>query len=635
MPLQEARRRRPLPKARPLPKPRPPALDEHTATRRSRRRLLWFVAVMCVLAAAIGARITDLQVSDRDQSVAYGARLRDGYRVIPAGRGAIFDRSGNALALSVAMPNVVADPAAITDPVRVADVLAPVLEADRTELIDKLGVEGSRYQVLAPTVDRETVDAVKAAIEQHDLPGIDFEEQFVRQNPSDRLARNVVGRTYEGGRVDAEGRQGQTGIELALDESLTGTAGRVTFEKDPNGNPIAGTPEHVEPAVPGTDVYLTLDQTLQHSAEQALIEQVRSTGAQQAMAVMTRPSTGEVLAMASVARNDDDTITNTGDNRPVTTVFEPGSVNKMITIAGAMEEGLLGPDTVIDVPDHLQVADHLFRDHDPHPTVPWSTTDILVTSSNVGTIKIAQRLGAEGVDEYLRRFGFGTAGGSDIPGEVNGLMLPLENWSGTSIGAIPIGQGISVTALQMLAAYNVIANDGVYVAPKLISATDDGSGVKPSEPSDQRRVISTETAVDVRQMLSKVVSDGTGAPAQVPGYTAFGKTGTARIPQFGGDPEDAYKDEHGRYHYESSFVGGIDGADLTIIVTVQDAKTSIYGSQLAGPVFSHLASLALRRDQIPPPALTDPADRGIPELSATARQIQGEDPGLAVEPGQD
>lgn len=596
---------------------------------------MWFVVAMCVIAAAIGARITDLQISSRDQSVAYGAQLRDGHRVIPAGRGAIYDRSGNALALSVAMPNVVADPAAITDPALVAGVLAPILGLDRAELAEKLAVEGSRYQVLAPTVDEKTVEAVQGAVEEHGLTGIDFEEQFVRQNPSDRLARNVVGRTYAGGRVGAEGRQGQTGIELALDDRLSGTPGRVTFEKDPNGNPIAGTPEHVEPAIPGTDIYLTLDQTLQYSAEQALIEQVDATGAQQAMAVISRPSTGEILAMASVGRDDDGNIGNTGDNKPVTTVFEPGSVNKMITIAGAMEEGLLGPDTVIDVPDHLQVADHTFRDHDPHPTVPWSTTDIIVTSSNVGTIKIARQLGAEKVDEYLRRFGFGTAGGQDIPGEVNGLMLPLDDWSGTSIGAIPIGQGISVTALQMLAAYNVIANDGVYVAPKMLSATDDGSGVRATEPSEQRRVISADTAVDMRQMLSKVVSDGTGAPAQVPGYTAFGKTGTARIPQFGGDPDDAYKDAHGRYHYESSFVGGIDGADLTIIVTVQDAKTSIYGSQLAGPVFSHLASLALRRDQIPPPALTDPSERGIPELSVTARQIQGEDPGLAVEPTQD
>ncbi|CAN5848546.1 cell division protein FtsI [soil metagenome] len=577
------------------------------------------VAVAC---AGIGARLTDVQLTNRAAYVAYGADQRDGFRSLPAGRGAIYDRHGQAFALSVPEPNVVADPVSIDEPAVVAQSLAPVLDIDEATLVEQLSARPSRYQVLAPTVSTDVAAAVAAL----DLTGIDLEDQFVRQNPSGDLARAVVGHTYGDGLVDTEGRQGLTGVEAAFEDELRGTPGERWFEKDPDGNTIAGTPERTEPARPGTDLYLTLDQSLQYATEEALVEQVKATGATQAMAIIAHPSTGEVLAMASVADAGEGTVTTTGDNRAVASVFEPGSVNKVITVAGALEEGLTGPDTVHQVPDRIQVADHLFTDHEPHPTEDWTTTDILVTSSNVGTVQLAQQLGPERIDSYLRDFGFGSASGG-FPGEVNGLLLPLDDWSGTSIGAIPLGQGISVTALQMLAAYNVIANDGVYVPPTLMVGTDAGSGTVPDAPAPGRQVLSAETAIAVRHMLAKVVTDGTGTRAEVPGYVAFGKTGTARIPQFGGDADDAYKDAEGKYHYESSFVGGIDGADLSIIVTVQDAETSIYGSELAAPVFADLAALALRRDQVPPPALLEDARADVPELSASAREVQGEDPG--------
>lgn len=580
---------------------------------------------MVVLCGGLGARLVDVQITNRATFVAYGAAQRDASRILPASRGAILDRNGQAFALSVVEPDVIADPTSIQDPAAAAAELAPILGVDEAALVEKLSVADSRYQLLAPMVAPEVAEAVSAA----GLVGVTFEDRFVRRNPSGDLARNVVGTTYADGLVDDEGRQGLTGIEAAYDDALRGRPGRLTYERDPHGNTIAGTPAHLEPAEPGTDLHLTLDQTLQYATEQALVDQVDATGASQAMAVISRPSTGEVLAMASVATRGDGSIGGTGDNRPVSTVFEPGSVNKMITIAAAMEEGVVGPDTIHEVPDSIQVADHLFTDHDPHPTESWSTTDILVTSSNVGTITIAQELGRDHLDRYLRDFGFGSSSG-DLPGEVNGLMAPLEDWSGTSIGAIPLGQGISVTALQMLSAYNVIANDGLHVAPKLVAATDEGAGTTPSEASPSRRVVSQETARAMRHMLAKVVSDGTGARAEVPGYVAFGKTGTARIPQFGGDAEDAYKDAEGRYHYESSFVGGIDGADLSIIVTVQNAQTSIYGSELAAPVFSQLAAVALRHEHIPPPRLVEAAQAGVPDLSASALRVEGEDPGPAT-----
>jgi len=630
-----ARPARPAPRpARPAPRPpraRPAALDGTQSLRRTKHRLIGFVLFICLLVAGIGARLVDAQVINRKTYTAYGAKTRDGFRDIPAGRGAIYDRSGQAFALSVAQPNVVADPVSIKHPKATAKALAPILRLDESELAVTLAKRPSRYQVLLPTASTKVVDKVKAL----HLPGITFENQYVRKDPGGVLARAVVGSTYADGKTDKHHRQGQTGVERAYESQLLGTPGKVSFEKGRWGNTIAGTPEKVKAAKPGTDLYLTLDQSLQYATEEALSRQVLNTGAKQGMAIISRPSTGEVLAMASVAMNADGTVSNTGDNRPVSTEFEPGSVNKMITVAGAMEDGVVTPDTPIEVPDHLQLYDHNFTDHDPHPTSTWSPTDILVTSSNIGTIKIARMLGKDRVDQYLRAFGFGTSTHA-FPGEVDGDMLPLAKWSGTSIGAIPIGQGISVTALQMLAAYNVIANDGVYVSPKLIAATDEGAGKVVTAASKHRRVVSATTAIAMRQMLAKVVTDGTGKPARVPGYVAYGKTGTARIPQVAphADPKDAYQDSAGRYHYESSFVGGIDGADLSIIVTIQDAQTSIYGSTLAAPVFAQLASLTLRHEQIPPPSLVTSATGAVPELSDSAKDLDTEDPGLVTETTQ-
>jgi cell division protein FtsI (penicillin-binding protein 3) len=622
---------RPARPARPARPPRPPVppVDGATAMRRTRRRLLGFVVIIVLLVVAVTAKLIDVQATQRDFWVARGEKARDASRAIPADRGDIYDRNGRALAMSVSRPNVVADPSQLTDPARreaAAATLAPILGVPKAALLAKLGRGDTRYQVLAPTIGDDEEEAITAALAEDPIPGIALEPTYVRDYPAGDIARALVGRTYEQGKVDDEGRQGRYGLELELDDRLTGTPGLVRYEQDSQGNTIAGTPEKVDPAQPGQDVHLTIDASLQYATQQALIRQVEATGATEAMAVITRPSTGDIVAMASVAEVEG-TIEPTTDNRAATTVFEPGSVNKVITVAGALEDDLVEPDTFLEVPDNLRLYDHTFTDHDPHPTQPWSTTDIVVTSSNIGTIKIAQRLGKERIDHYLRAFGLGHRTGSQIPGEVNGLMLDPDQWSGTSIGAIPIGQGISVTALQMLAAYNVIANDGVFVAPRILGAVDRGSGKVAEPPSDARRVVTAETAAATREMLAKVVTDGTGSKAAVPGYTAYGKTGTARIPQMAPtDPKDAYKNQRGGYDYQSSFLGGIEGADLSIIVTVREAKTSIYGGEVAAPLFSELAVLALRALDVPPPALAGPVATDVPDLSSTAREIDAEGP---------
>ena len=255
----------------------------------------------------------------------------------------------------------------------------------------------------------------------------------------------------------------------------------------------------------------------------------------------------------------------------VTTLLtEPGSVNKVVTVAAAIEAGLVTPDTVMAVPDSLQVGDHQFTDSHPHPTTSWSVTDILATSSNVGTIMLARQLGGERMDDFLRRFGFGEPTGLDFPAESAGIMLPAEEWDrqSTAIGAIPIGQGVSVTALQMLQAFNVLANDGTYVPARLVrEVTGPDGSPEEIENGDPRQVVSPATAQAVRAMMAQVVSRGTGKLAAVPGYTVAGKTGTARKPQPGG----GYEDAAGQMHYIATFAGLLpaENPDLSIIVVIE------------------------------------------------------------------
>lgn len=587
--------------------------------------MAWFAVAMVLVVVAITQQLLTVQVADPERYLEYGASQRSASRDLPASRGSIYDRNGQALALTVAEPRLIVDPSQVRKPITTARTLAAILDADAAELEAGLRADG-RYEILAEQLTEAEVAEIQALMDDAELPGLSFEDEYVRRLPSDELAQGVLGRALPEGVVDASGTSGGiSGIESAYEEQLAGTPGELFYEKDAFGNPIAGGDRNLVAAQQGTDLYLTLDQSLQYEAEQALTAQVTAMGAKSAMAVIMRPSTGEILSMASVAADEDGEVSTTRDNRPVTAVFEPGSTNKMITVAAALEEGVVAPDTIMEVPDHLQVADKEFTDAHPHPAAAWSPTDILVTSSNVGTIKIAQQLGSAKVDEYLRSFGFGDDTHLGFPAEEDGLMKPVEEWYSTDIGAIPIGQGIAVTGLQMLAAYNVIANDGVYVEPKLVASTDPGSGQVPTEPSGTRRVISEANAKAMQAILAQVVTDGTGKKAAVPGYESAGKTGTAYIAQQGGDDEDGYLNADGRRRYWSSFVGMVNGADLSILVAVEDPRTAYYGSDVAAPVFSHLAVTALRRFQIPPPGLVDPAEHGVLPLSDSARGVEGED----------
>ena len=366
-----------------------------------------------------------------------------------------------------------------------------------------------------------------------------------RVSPSGELARSIVGR------VDIDS-QGVSGVEGEYDERLAGVPGRLVLERDAQGRTIPVGRQSVEPAQPGDDLVLTIDRSLQFETEQALLRQVAAVGARGAR----RSSRTRGRAMCSRWRTWTSTrhrpAVVSSANEALTAVFEPGSVNKVITASAALEEGLVNPDTVLQVPDRLQVSDHLFSDHDPHPVASWSVTDIVTTSSNIGTIMIAQKLGKDRIDEYLRRFGFGDKTALDFPGESSGLMLDPKDWSGTSIGTIPIGQGIAVTAMQMLEVYNVIANGGMYVAPKPRRRDDRWRGSAARQPA--RRAAPRRVCRDCGEGERHAAERGGFQRrhrhrAAVPGYTVAGKTGTARKPNDNGIP--GYKTGA----YVSSFAG--------------------------------------------------------------------------------
>jgi cell division protein FtsI (penicillin-binding protein 3) len=574
---------------------------------RPQRRIVALLLMVLLCFVAIVGRLVQVQVVDPGRYTAFGIAQRERDIVLPADRGAIFDRNGNDLAVSIPQRTVWADPRLVEDPEGTARALQPLLHLDEeatAALAAKLH-SGKAFTYVQRRVPDEVADAVEAA----HLPGIGLLEEPKRFTPAGDLARSVLGD------VDID-NVGLSGLEKKYDELLTGTPGELQVEQGPDGRTIPAGERRVTPAKRGDDLVLTLDRSLQYETERALGDQILAKGAKGGTAIVTRPDTGEILALANL-KVDPETgqLIAPGNDAAVTSVFEPGSVNKVITVSAAIEEGLVTPSTQIVVPDRYQVGDHEFSDHDPHPTEPWSVTRILTESSNIGTIKIAQSLGKDRLDAYLRRFGFGTKTALDLPYESAGILLDRSKYNATSIGAIPIGQGIAVTPMQMLAAYNVLANDGRYVPPKLVLETVDSKGVHHrTDSGPDRRVVSASTAQQLRDMLVNVVAEGTGTRGGITGYRVAGKTGTARKPM----PTGGYEDAAGHYHYVATFVGFVPAEKpaLSVIVVIDEPTGDIYGGSVAAPVFADIAQYGLRLFHIPPPLVErEPAEDSAAALA--------------------
>ncbi len=539
----------------------------------------------------VTVRLVDLQVVAPDAHVERGVAQRLRTVELPALRGSIFDRNGQELALAVRQHSVWGDPALVADPAAHAAALAPVLGVGESELRQRLSSEGSRFVYLARQVDGETA----AAVEALGLDGVALLDEPRRFRPAGDLALSVLGD------VDIDSR-GLSGLERQYDERLSGETGKLLVEKGSDGRTIVAGERRLEPATRGEDLVLTIDRSLQYGVEQALAAQVAETGAEGGTAVVMVPGSGEVLAMASVVAGEgDEPPRPTADNAALTSVFEPGSTSKVVTLSGVLEEGVAAPEDILSVADELQVGSKRFSDSSPHPTQTMSVSEVLAQSSNVGTITLAQRLGGERVDGYLRRFGFGQKTGLGFPGETAGLVPDYDDWATPSIGSISIGQGVAVNAVQMLGAFNTIANGGVHVAPRLVRSVIDPQGTeRPTGAGGGERVVSEATAGAMKDMLAQAVVDGTGTRAQVEGYRVAGKTGTARKPS-----TEVRGYEPGAYMGVFAGFVPVEDPQLSIIV-VLDEPHPYYGGVVAAPVFADIAEYGLRLLRIPPPAEAPP-----------------------------
>jgi cell division protein FtsI (penicillin-binding protein 3) len=552
------------------------------------------MAVVVALFGALFVRVAQLQAVSPDRLVAFGEDQRTVQVPLPAPRGTLLDRNGEPLALSVNRPTIWADPREVPAPAATANALGPVLEMDVDQLTELLAIEGG-FAYLARQIDPETADDV-ADLE---LAGIHIMDEPARVNPAEGLAPSLLGQ------VDID-HIGIAGLEERYDDRLRGRPGELVVERDLEGNTIASGDRRQVAPVRGQDLTLTIDRSLQHVAEQVLLDQVEAVGARGGLAVISEPSTGDILAMANIETATAEDGSSLGavvssNNTAVTGVFEPGSVSKIITVAGALEDGVVTPDDQFDVPSRLYIDDFEFADVYEHGTSRYSVTDILTESSNVGTIMVAQELGDERLDHYVRAFGFGEHTDLGLPGESAGLLLPFEDWTATSLPTIALGQGISVTALQTAAAVNVIANGGTYVAPRVVrSMADDAGEPQPAPPSAARQVVSERTARQMAAMMTSVVDEGTGSAAAIDGYPVAGKTGTARKPLDSG----GYEDADGNYRYVATFAGFVPAnrPALSVTVVIDEPTTDIYGGTVAAPVFRRLAEEGLRRLEVAPPA---------------------------------
>jgi len=552
--------------------------------RLANRRIRLLIALFALLFAAALVRAGWLQAVRAPEL----GRLAEGQHretlALPSARGTIYDRYGVELAIGQQAMTVYANPRQIQDPRAVALAAGRTLGLEPEALLPLLSDRSHGFVYLARKAD----PAQAAALEELGIVGLGFYPEERRTYPQGAVAAEVLG--FAG--LDNKGLEG---LEGSLDAVLTGVDGEKTIVRDPFGRTL----EVVDEQLPqeGRDVYLTIDHAFQAQVERILRRTRERWGAKSATAIVLDPKTGGILAMAVEpgfdANRFPDVPQERRRNRAVTDTYEPGSTFKLVTIAAELERGDVKPTTKFRLPYTIEVADRVVRDAEPRGTETMTVARILSHSSNVGVITLALRLGKERLSQWMTRFGFGRTTGIDFPGETAGLVLPPEEWSGSTIGNVPIGYGIAVTPLQMVAAYGAIANGGLWVRPHLVDRIEDHERVQP----ERKRILSHKTAVVVRKMLTGVVKEGTGTLAQVPGYRIAGKTGTAAkvLPQGGGYSTSAYV---------ASFVGFVPAKSprLVILVTVDEPHGAIWGGVVAAPTFAEIAKFGLQYLEVPPDA---------------------------------
>ena len=499
---------------------------------------------------------------------------------VRAHRGQIVDRTGEVLAAAKEMRTVWATPREIKDPVDAATRLAKLLKVPRKPLLRALSDRGSWYAVVARGVE----PALAQRALDLGIVGVGASAEEGRDYPKRSVAAQVVGF------VGTEGK-GLAGLEYQYDEVLAGTPGKELVVKDPAGRALK-TERLVAPQA-GKTIRLTLDQYIQAEAERALVDAVRHYKAKAAVAIVLDPKTGEILAMANAPLINANAFGKRPEyqrNRAVTDSFEPGSIFKVLTVSAALEEDLVTPSKSFVLPYRLKVGDKWIRESHPRGTQRFTVRQILAQSSNVGAAVLGKMLGEEKLKTWIQRFGFVARTGLDFPGEVAGLMPGF--WSMATTGNVPMGQGISVTPIQIAAAYAAVANDGVWLKPHLVAQI----GETAVNPSGARRVLSSEVSRQVLGMMNDAVMEGTGTAFQISGYKAAGKTGTAQ-------KADLQRGGYAAGRYVASFVGVVPSDDprLVVLVAVDEPSGAIYGGAVAAPTAKRIAEFALQHLKIAPP----------------------------------
>jgi cell division protein FtsI (penicillin-binding protein 3) len=494
--------------------------------------------------------------------------------VLPASRGAITDRNGVELAISEAADNVVADPYLIKNPVRVGQQLAPLLGKPAMTVIKDVSKPHTGFVYLAHLLSASRANAVAKL----DIPGITLIPTTKRVYPRSWAASQVLGTVGWDG-------HGTSGLEYRYDNVLRGANGDRRIVNDAIGQPISI--DDLRPTKPGQTMELTIDAALQDEVEQVLAGVGAKFQPRGATAIVMNPNNGAILALANWPRvNANDPSGSPSyatEDRAVGFNYEPGSTFKAITISAALQEGLVTPDTIFHVPSVLQVADRQIHDAENHGDEQLSVAQILKVSSNIGAAEIGMKLGARRFDYWVHRFGFGAPTGIDLPGEEQGIVLHWQQYSGSSMGNLPIGQGESVTPIQMATAYSAIANGGILRPAHIVKSID---GQPTSLPAG-RRVISKTSAAEVRGMLRGVLADGgTASGAGIPGYDMAGKTGTANV---------VVGNTYSSTQYVASFIGFVptDHPRLLVAVIVDRPQGAIFGGAVAAPAFQKIVGWAV------------------------------------------
>jgi cell division protein FtsI (penicillin-binding protein 3) len=544
------------------------------------RRITLLAAAFLALLAATLARAVWIQVVKGPEYAAMALRQHRETVVVPASRGTIVDRNGEPLAIGKLATTVYANPRQVDNARDLTLAAAKQLDLDPASLYTSLTDRSKGFVY----VERKADPRKAKILEARDFAGLGFYPEEQRFYPQGPVAAQVIG--YAG--LDNKGLEG---LERSLEGTLAGTPGSQTIVKDPFGRALDVV--ETKPEKAGRSVRLTIDREIQANAEEILQDTVRQWGARAATAIVMDPHTGEIYAMATAPRfNANRFPTTRADrrrNRAVTDTYEPGSTFKLVTVAAALQDRVVMPQTSFRLAPTIRVADRVIHEAHTRGTEQLTVRQIVEQSSNIGAITIAEHLGAGRLASWVDRFGFGSKTGVDFPGESPGFALPLDQWSGSTIGTVPIGHGIAVTPIQMARAYAAIANGGVLVRPHLVDRID-GKSVGATHG---RRVVSERVSEQMMSMLRGVVLEGTGTEAAIPGYTVAGKTGTAaKI-----DPDGTYSTSR----YVASFVGMVPATKpkLVIMVMVDEPHGDIYGGLVAAPAFREIARYNLQHLEIP------------------------------------